>query len=115
MSRVSDKPYFVYVLWSETSRRFYIGITENLAHRLAQHNEGLSAWTSRYRPWALVYQERKPDYGLARRRENELKRQKGGSGFFRLTAGLGRAPSPRIEETNQLLNVPAFALSTPLI
>jgi len=29
MSRVSDKPYFVYVLWSKSASRFYIGISES--------------------------------------------------------------------------------------
>jgi predicted GIY-YIG superfamily endonuclease len=39
MSRVSGKPYFVYILWSPAGRRFYIGISENLVYRLQQHNE----------------------------------------------------------------------------
>ncbi len=85
MSRVSAKPYFVYVLWSEPGRRFYIGISENPQKRLNQHNQALSGWTSRYPPWRLVYQESYENYGLARRRQLELKRQKGGDGFFRLT------------------------------
>jgi len=89
MSRVSGKPYFVYVLWSEIGRRFYIGISEDVSHRIMQHNQGLSRWTARYKPWILVYQEAQADYRSARLRENELKRQKGGDGLCRLT-GLDR-------------------------
>ncbi|MGK2855799.1 MAG: GIY-YIG nuclease family protein [Thermoanaerobaculia bacterium] len=91
MSRVSDKPYFVYVLWSESGGRFYVGISEDPASRLEQHNsEDGRGWTRRYRPWKLVTVEDYLDYSLARRRELELKAQKGGSGFF---ARLGLDPS----------------------
>ena len=86
MSRVTDKPYFVYALWSETGRRFYIGISEEPLHRLEQHNSGtLKGWTTRYRPWTLVWTEGHADYNRARLRELELKAQKGGSGFFAKT------------------------------
>ena len=86
MSRVTGKPYFTYVLWSERGRRFYIGISEDPDYRIGQHNspEG-KHWTVRYRPWKLVYREAHCDFKAARRRENELKRQKGGKGFFAKT------------------------------
>jgi putative endonuclease len=85
MSRVSDKPYFLYVLWSVSARRFYIGITDDVKHRLGQHNAGKSKWTAKFGPWKLVYSEPHTNYSAARRRELLLKRQKGGAGFFRLT------------------------------
>ena len=86
MSRVSDKPYFVYVLWSVSGRRFYIGISEDPPRRLEQHNAGkIAGWTKRHRPWELVFTESHPDYGSARRRELELKAQKGGKGLFAKT------------------------------
>lgn len=84
MSRVSGKPYFAYVLWSASGQRFYIGISEDPAHRLEQHNAGKSKWTAKYRPWKLVHVEQFADYTGARRREIELKKQKGGRGFYRL-------------------------------
>ncbi len=86
MSRVSDKPYFLYVLWSDIGKRFYIGIAENPDHRLQQHNSSVGKhWTVRYRPWRIVYQETHASFTAARLRENELKRQKGGKGFFEKT------------------------------
>ena len=86
MSRVSDKAYFLYVIWSPSAHRFYIGISDNPAQRLEQHNSGrLRGWTSRYRPWRLVHSEQYPNYRFARIRELELKAQKGGSGFFAKT------------------------------
>jgi putative endonuclease len=95
MSRVSGKPYFVYVLWSESGKCFYTGIAEDPQHRLGQHNDSaLKHWTARFRPWRLVYQESQPDFTTARRRENELKKQKGGRGFFEKT-GLDPCRFPR--------------------
>ncbi len=88
MSRVSGKPYFAYILWSASGRRFYIGISEDPSHRLEQHNSEISKWTKRYVPWKLVHVELFQDYGEARKREIQLKRQKGGKGFYKL---LGRS------------------------
>jgi len=86
MSRVTGKPYFLYVLWSERARRFYIGISDDPRRRLEQHNRGTHrSWTARYRPWVLVHQERYENYHSARRNELLLKRQKGGEKFFLLT------------------------------
>jgi hypothetical protein len=62
MSRVSGKPYCVYVLWSPAGRRFHIGLSEDPQKRLAQHNQGDRGWTARYAAWKLVYSERCEDY-----------------------------------------------------
>jgi|SRR5258708_2679685 len=94
MSRVSGKPYFVYVLWSDSAHRFYIGISEDPVIRLDQHNSGQHGWTSRLRPWRLVFTEEQPDYTSAKKRENDLKAQKGGKGFFAKT-GLDPQLFPR--------------------
>jgi putative endonuclease len=85
MSPVSGKPYFVYILWSASARKFYIGISEGPAARLMQHNSGVSKWTARHAPWEIVHVERMQDYSEARERELLLKRQKGGTGFYTLT------------------------------
>lgn len=44
----------VYVLRSVTDRtRYYTGVTSNVKARLASHNAGECAHSSRYRPWEL--------------------------------------------------------------
>ena len=83
MSRVTGKPLFLYVLWSDPAGRFYIGISENPAHRLEQHNNGISRWTANFGPWRLVHTEQFTDYSGARKRELQLKKQKGGEGFYK--------------------------------
>ena len=87
LSRVSSKPYFVYVLWSRAAGRFYVGVSAEPGQRLQQHNEsGSRGWTARHRPWILVHTEPYENYRLARKREIELKAQKSGQGFFQGTA-----------------------------
>jgi len=87
MSRAAGHPYFLYVLWSDAGSRFYLGISEDAQRRLQQHNSGGSVWTSRYSDWRLVHVEQYLSYSQARKRELVLKKQKGGSGFYKL---LGR-------------------------
>jgi putative endonuclease len=83
--------YWVYVLWSATGECFYIGLTDDLARRLTQHNGGVSRWTRRYAgSWTLVWQKSFDTLSAARAYENLLKRQRRGHGFFQHT---GLAPA----------------------
>ena len=85
----------VYVLWSESGRRFYIGLSEDPEQRLRQHNAGASRWTSRFAgSWSLVWSRTCPTLAAARTLELQLKRQKAGLGFFHLT-GLNPSRFPR--------------------
>ncbi len=49
--------YFVYILYSETHQRFYVGQTNNIEKRIARHNSGNVISTKFYRPWKLIYNE----------------------------------------------------------
>ena len=52
----------------------YTGITNDLNHRVAEHESGRGAKYTRGRgPFQLVYQETCNDRGLASQRENEIK------------------------------------------
>ena len=56
--RFDDHEYFIYILASR-SRTLYIGVTNNLLHRVAQHRTGKAgSFTSRYKTYRLVYYER---------------------------------------------------------
>ena len=67
------KQYWVYLLASH-SRRLYVGVTNNLARRLAEHRAGEGgAFTKRYNVHRLVYFEEHPDVRDAIRREKEIK------------------------------------------
>ena len=51
----------------------YIGETNDVARRVAAHNEGRSAFTSTRRPVSLAYQETFATRSLALARERQLK------------------------------------------
>jgi len=47
--------YTVYILYSETSAKHYTGFTSNMEARLESHNKLGKGWTSKYRPWKLIF------------------------------------------------------------
>lgn len=69
------RTYFVYILASE-SRELYIGVTNDLERRLAEHRGGQNpdSYASRHMTSRLVYFEMTPDVLSAIRREKRLKR-----------------------------------------
>lgn len=81
MSEPAPTPWTLYVLWSSTRRRTYVGITTDLARRLRQHNgevAGGARSTRVGRPWTVG-----ASYGpfanrsLASKAERALKRVRG--------------------------------------
>ncbi len=66
--------FFVYVLYSPSANKFYVGYTSSLESSLLSHNLlGTKDWTKRYRPWDLVYTETYETKSSALKREKELK------------------------------------------
>jgi putative endonuclease len=48
--------YYVYILYSERSDRYYIGHTSDPERRLFVHNNNPNnTFTSKYRPWNIVF------------------------------------------------------------
>jgi putative endonuclease len=68
-----DKPFNVYILYSNKINRYYVGISSNLKWRLQQHNRGLSPYTRGKGPWELIYSKEFPSRAAARAREKEIK------------------------------------------
>ena len=46
---------YVYILYSETILRYYVGQTADIKRRLVRHNKGYVQSTKRGLPWKLVY------------------------------------------------------------
>jgi putative endonuclease len=69
------RTYFVYILASE-SRELYIGVTNDLNRRIAEHRTGWNpeSYSSRHCTTRLVYFEMTTDVLSAIRREKRLKR-----------------------------------------
>ena len=76
---------FVYILGSTGApHRTYVGWTTDLDRRLAQHNSGSGAKSTRGRSWVLLYAERYDARSAAMSREWHLKRDRK---FRKLVAG----------------------------
>ena len=78
--------YFVYVLYSRTTNRHYIGFTTHITQRIGQHNSGITKSTKGRGPWVVVHQEEFSTRSEAMRRELHLK------------SGIGREELKRIIE-----------------
>ena len=63
----------VYVLWSASLRKRYVGSSSNVERRLKEHNTGGSRFTKAGKPWVLIHVETFVTITEARRREAELK------------------------------------------
>jgi putative endonuclease len=69
--------YYVHVLLSLEDSHFYIGFSENIKKRLADHNAGRNTSTKPRRPFELIY------YGAHFSKEGALRRE----AYFKTTKG----------------------------
>lgn len=68
------KDYDVYILTNSFGNVMYIGVTNNLERRLAEHKSGaIEGFTKRYNVHKLVYMESYADINEAIVREKQLK------------------------------------------
>jgi len=65
--------YIVYILYSESHNRFYIGQTDDFKIRLTRHNAGMEKSTKPYIPWTEVCALQKPTRSEAVKLERKLK------------------------------------------
>ncbi|GAB3831535.1 GIY-YIG nuclease family protein [Hymenobacter jeollabukensis] len=66
--------YYVYILTNQNSTVLYVGVTNDLIRRVAEHREGQhKGFTKRYNLNKLVYFEEYPDAKAAIAREKQLK------------------------------------------
>ncbi len=65
--------YYVYMLQSEQSGLYYVGIAKEVERRLKEHNRGKSKFTKGHIPFKLIYQEGPFETSEARKREKYLK------------------------------------------
>jgi putative endonuclease len=69
--------YHVYILYSPSKDRYYIGHTGVTPEKRTQrHNEGWTQSTKSGIPWELVFSQQAPDKTTAIKWENHIKRQK---------------------------------------
>lgn len=49
--------YFTYILLSSSKLKTYVGHTDNLTKRLAEHNSGRSTFSKRHVPWVVLHKD----------------------------------------------------------
>ena len=68
----------VYVLYSKSYNKIYIGYTADLEARFISHNEkAKKGYTTKYRPWTIAFFESFESKSLALQREKQLKSSRG--------------------------------------
>ena len=92
--------YFTYILQSESTNRYYIGSTADVARRLKQHNDPQykgSKTTKRFKgPWKPVYSESFQTRAEAMLRERHVKSWKSRKAVQELIdSSIGRVPTSR--------------------
>ena len=88
--------FSVYVLYSESYNKIYIGQTIDLSRRLVEHNNGTFAgYTKKFIPWKIIYTEVYGTRSEAFAREKQLKSQKGREFVWKLIKTEGVAGSIR--------------------
>ena len=65
--------FTVYILYSRTFDKYYIGQTENFQSRLLLHNSGLVKSTKPYLPWEMILLIDKPTRSESMILEKKLK------------------------------------------
>ncbi len=68
--------FYLYITYSVSLDRFYVGYTSDLEKRLFGHNNGVSEYTSKASDWELKYTEAYSTRELAMKREKEIKKKK---------------------------------------
>ncbi|MBE2256472.1 MAG: GIY-YIG nuclease family protein [Ignavibacteria bacterium] len=72
----------MYILYSESLKKYYIGHSEDQDKRLIEHLTKSKHWTSRAKDWVVVYSETYKTRSEAMKRENEIKRLKNTKRFL---------------------------------
>jgi putative endonuclease len=84
--------WYVYVLKSRASGKFYVGITQDLSRRIHEHNSGKSKFTSGHVPWNSIYHECLGNTREARIREKYLKSAAGKRYLAKVLSAAGSLP-----------------------
>ncbi|MCB9333095.1 MAG: GIY-YIG nuclease family protein [Lewinellaceae bacterium] len=68
--------YYVYIIYSATTDKYYVGSCQDLNRRLTEHNTGRSTYTKTGAPWDLKWQSTFETRSLAVKEERRIKAKK---------------------------------------
>jgi len=78
--------YYVYILYSRSTGRFYTGQTDDVGDRFIRHNQRRSKSTKSGAPWLVVHVEAFKTRSEAIRREMEIKAKKNRRYMIQITS-----------------------------
>jgi putative endonuclease len=76
--------FYVYIIKSVKTNKYYVGYTKDLIRRLNEHNHNNTQSLKNKGPFILVYKEEFEKIVEARKREKQIKSYKGGNAFKKL-------------------------------
>ena len=83
--------YTVYILYSGSLNKFYIGHTsDQIEQRIRRHLSDHDGFTAKAKDWVMVYSELFPDKSLAGKRKREIKAWKSSSRIKALVQNYGK-------------------------
>jgi putative endonuclease len=65
--------HFVYIIYSATRDRYYVGSCEDVNKRLVKHNTNHSGFTSKTGDWVIKWTEEHPDKSTSLKCKNQIK------------------------------------------
>ena len=71
----------VYILYSGSLKKYYVGQTNNLNERIERHNKGREKYTKTGTPWSLVWKRKCENRSEAMQLERKIKKR-GASRFL---------------------------------
>ncbi|NLN31595.1 MAG: GIY-YIG nuclease family protein [Bacteroidales bacterium] len=79
--------YSVYILYSKSRDKYYVGYTNNLERRISEHNRRKGKFTDTGIPWEIVYTEQYCTKKEAMNREKFIKSQKSKDKIIEIITG----------------------------
>jgi len=68
--------HYLYILFSKSKNKYYIGSTSDLEERIKKHNTNHKGFTGGIGDWKIMYSEKFENYNLALKREKQIKKWK---------------------------------------
>jgi len=91
--------FWIYILRSEKTNKYYTGSTQNVSERLKEHNAGKSKSTQGGVPWHIVYFREYGSRAEAVRAEKQIKER----GAYSAKVGSSNLPAPTIKKGTTML------------
>jgi len=67
--------FYVYILKSLSTGRYYTGQTNDLEERIKRHNSGSEQYTSKEMPWELIWSKKFESRAEAMKQEGQIKKR----------------------------------------